>query len=350
MDFYKIKDNSITLSSKLTHNDVAFIFDGKTGYVWKGDNARDFNKLNVMKIEQMIKEKFGIIKLEPIHRLEILETDNLNVKEIKSKIIKKLESSSIIKLKAKQQSFLNKLNRTYNELRNYDKSIKLQKNLSNLTNLWKLSIFNVAILAIGILMVSNQSLINLYNGDILLFLSFICLLVVLIVNLSFVIWPLKFRVRFLSLEETKDTEVINKKKKTSTTQIESSFKKQDSTRDLNNYLSKDDLDLNIPIIPEKPKMRNAKTLDSSDISDDTLVDISKHQAQNKKVILVNCERCKKVIPVPIPENLVLTSDLPVVPLSYVHMNREKKDQHCITIYIDHDFDIRRQRISDVILS
>ena len=74
------------------------------------------------------------------------------------------------------------------------------------------------------------------------------------------------------------------------------------------------------------------------------------ESPNTKVILVNCERCKAVIPVPVPKKAVLDSELPVVPISYVHKNLQKEDQHCLTIHLDHDFDIRRQRISDVVIS
>ena len=47
---------------------------------------------------------------------------------------------------------------------------------------------------------------------------------------------------------------------------------------------------------------------------------------------------------------MIESELPIVPISFVHKNLETKDQHCITIHLDHDFDIRRQRLSDVVLS
>ena len=74
------------------------------------------------------------------------------------------------------------------------------------------------------------------------------------------------------------------------------------------------------------------------------------ESDKVKVVLVNCERCREIIPVPIPKNYVIKSDLPVVPISYIHSNSHKKDQHCITLHLDHDFDVRRQRISDVVFS
>lgn len=116
------------------------------------------------------------------------------------------------------------------------------------------------------------------------------------------------------------------------------------------YLSDEDLDLDIPIVPEAPKQKVKITLDTSNLSTDVLERMKKYESSNVKVVLVNCERCNAIIPVPVPKKAVLKSELPVVPISYVHKNLQKKDQHCLTIHLDHDFDIRRQRISDVVIS
>lgn len=116
------------------------------------------------------------------------------------------------------------------------------------------------------------------------------------------------------------------------------------------YLSNQDLELNIPIVPEVPKKTEKITLDTSNLSTDVLKRMKKIESPDIKIVLVNCERCECVIPVPIPKKAVLDSDLPVVPISYVHKNLQKKDQHCLTIHLDHDFDVRRQRISDVVVS
>lgn len=130
--------------------------------------------------------------------------------------------------------------------------------------------------------------------------------------------------------------------------VTTSLKKEEEIKA--EYLSKEDLELNIPVVPETPKKTEKITLDTSNLSTDVLKRMKKFESRDIKVVLVNCERCKGVIPVPIPKKAVLDSDLPVVPISYVHKNLQKKDQHCLTIYLDHDFDIRRQRISDVVVS
>ncbi|MFW9818557.1 MAG: hypothetical protein ACFFE5_03015 [Candidatus Thorarchaeota archaeon] len=134
-------------------------------------------------------------------------------------------------------------------------------------------------------------------------------------------------------------EVENKKNSTK--------KEQDINSD---YLSKEYLKLDIPVVPEAPKKKEKLTLETSKISNDVLERMKKFESPDIKVVLVNCERCNAVIPVPVPKSAVLDSELPVVPISYVHKNLQNKDQHCLTIHLDHDFDIRRQRLSDVVIS
>jgi len=111
-----------------------------------------------------------------------------------------------------------------------------------------------------------------------------------------------------------------------------------------------DDDFNIPEIPEPPKKAIKLTHNSPGLSAQILRDVKTLENKITKVVLVNCERCKEVIAVPIPRDFIATSKIPVVPVSYVHKNPKGKDMHCITLYLDSDFDIRRQRISDVVIS
>lgn len=115
------------------------------------------------------------------------------------------------------------------------------------------------------------------------------------------------------------------------------------------FSSEEYRELSIPALPEAPKKKKKITIDSPGLSTNLLKIIKELESPSVRVVLVNCDRCKEVIPIPVPKDFVLKSELPVVPVSYVHMNNED-DQHCLTIHLDHDFDIRRQRLSDVILS
>ena len=109
-------------------------------------------------------------------------------------------------------------------------------------------------------------------------------------------------------------------------------------------------EFNIPEVPEPPKKEIKLTQDSPGLSAQILKEFKNLENDNTKVVLVNCERCKEVIAVPIPRDYILNSKIPVVPVSFIHKNPIGKDLHCITLYLDSDFDIRRQRISDVVIS
>jgi len=144
-----------------------------------------------------------------------------------------------------------------------------------------------------------------------------------------------------------------------TPKSESEFSKEQSNEEKKSFSKKkenvdtstvEDVELGIPLVPESPKKKNQLTVNSPGLSADLLQKLKRLESDDIKVVLVNCERCKEIIPVPIPKNFVIKSDLPVVPISYVHSNSQLKDQHCITLHLDHDFDIRRQRISDVVFS
>jgi len=119
-----------------------------------------------------------------------------------------------------------------------------------------------------------------------------------------------------------------------------------NTKSDDDYSTKEGKDLSIPPIPEPPKNKQKMIIDNPDV----LKRMRKVESPDKKVVLVNCERCNAVIPIPVPKIIVIESILPIIPISYIHKNLEKKDQHCITIHLDHDFDIRRQRLSEVVLS
>jgi len=130
--------------------------------------------------------------------------------------------------------------------------------------------------------------------------------------------------------------------------------KYEKTKNTNNKKPKsesnENFELDVPPIPEVPKKKDKLTANSPGLSTDLLEKIKKLKSKDNKIVLVNCERCAGVIPVPIPKKVILKSELPVVPVSFIHKNPMGKDKHCITIHLDHDFDIRRQRISDVVIS
>jgi hypothetical protein len=125
--------------------------------------------------------------------------------------------------------------------------------------------------------------------------------------------------------------------------------KRKNTSDALEYESEEDQELGIPSIPNAPKKKLNVKIEDPQLSTEVVNKMEEMEDKNTEVVLVNCDRCKSVIPIPVPKKAVLDSDLPIVPISYVHEN-EKNEQHCITIFLDKDFDIRRRRFSDVIIN
>lgn len=69
------------------------------------------------------------------------------------------------------------------------------------------------------------------------------------------------------------------------------------------------------------------------------------ETTRKKSIIVDCPICGKNIFVPVPEDIVRDSSLPVVPVTYVHGD----PAHGLTLHLDHDFQVRRRRTSAVVI-
>lgn len=221
-------------------------------------------------------------------------------------------------IKIKKRSPFQKLKEKYKEFNLY----QIPKNL------WIIIVLNIIIDIVCVILLVFQSVLNLTNSSIILVIALICLLAILVINFLHFIFPLKFPIK-LEIKIPSKSNLENE-------EIE--------------YSSENDMKLEIPLVPEAPKKKEKISLDSPNLTPDVLERIKKIESPEMKVVLVNCERCKAIIPIPVPKKAVLESELPVVPISYVHKNLQNIDQHCITIYVDHDFDIRRQRISDVVLS
>ncbi|MHA1777644.1 MAG: hypothetical protein DRO88_07270 [Promethearchaeia archaeon] len=73
--------------------------------------------------------------------------------------------------------------------------------------------------------------------------------------------------------------------------------------------------------------------------------LAKKETKETKYILIECKLCgTKPIIMPIPKKIVLEAHEPVVDISYIHGNPE----HVIVAQLDHDFQVRRRRVSQVV--
>nr|MDO8083245.1 hypothetical protein [Candidatus Sigynarchaeum springense] len=96
--------------------------------------------------------------------------------------------------------------------------------------------------------------------------------------------------------------------------------------------------LNAPPIPKIPP-----------IAGDACGDFTKkkqaatpEQLAGEKRIFVKCERCDKTFIIDLPRRLVLESPLEVVPVTILH-----NANHALTVYLDQNFESRRDYISEI---
>ncbi|MHA1680267.1 MAG: hypothetical protein ACTSUE_04625 [Promethearchaeota archaeon] len=90
-----------------------------------------------------------------------------------------------------------------------------------------------------------------------------------------------------------------------------------------------------PIVPPPiPPNPNLPVHPKKEISDDQMV--------GEKKIFVKCERCDKTFIIDLPRRLVMANPLEVVPVTILH-----DDSHALTVYLDQNFESRRDYVSEI---
>jgi hypothetical protein len=285
---------------------------------------------------------------------------------------------------------------TFNKFKNYQNSLEWRSKLSNLTNIWNLSIFNIlSIVSVCIIIIVkiaiglntsnfiflnqdgtiNYSLWQLWLQDLGFTLGF-CLIILLftfLINVFFVIFPLKFPInphalitlseankkKIKEVVEEKKEEIIFtpeiktpklpptvssqiKKKTLPTIKIDLSADRPVTKKEIPTETDLTDEMLNIPPPPMK-KAINAK-INELDLDIPNMDEIMKKDTDEIKHILVEDTIDNKNIIVPVPRELVLNAKEPVVEITYITGD----PKHAVVIQVDHDFQVRRRRASQVI--
>lgn len=105
-----------------------------------------------------------------------------------------------------------------------------------------------------------------------------------------------------------------------------------------NHLNSTNLGLDIPPPPKKKPIK-------IEISAQDVKILAQKETKETKFILIECNYCgSKPILMPVPKSFVLNSEEPVVDVSYIHGDPE----HVIVAQLDHDFQVRRRRVSKVV--
>jgi len=369
---------------KFSYDNYVFAFDveNRIGYFWKGDYAEEFDEFYAKEIIDKFKEKFGDLEFRIFDSLEFKEEDNESEKLMKYQILKNLPNKTVWKLKRNLLSIIKfkNLKSKINEFKSYEKSWNWRRKLLNLYSLSKL--INIIVILIAAILLFNPMILNLNSGALALFIVFLLLLGLTVINLIFILFPMKLpgilydfglvaKPSSISGEKIKKAEKSIKpsqpklppspvlppskeEKKLKPHQIEIQIpglekpsvpqKKGKTKEKVEDEFFDEDLDLGIPEVPVAPPKQSIK-LDAPGVSPELVEKVTKGETKEVKYILVKCDRCEEIIAVPVPKKKVIDSELPVVPISYVHGKGKKI--HVLTIHIDHDFDVRRRRISDV---
>jgi len=305
---------------------------------------------------------------------------------LKIEILKRLPNKTLWKFKRKISSIFasKKIRAKIGEFRTYESSWKWRRDLLNLANLSKLSITNILIMFVALILIYNIGILQLYDGVFSFWIIFFILLALTIVNLIFVLFPMRFPgviKKIINLEDkeyeeeevhikkNEEKKVIKEILKPSVPILPSEQKSEESSKLQSliksiapskknekgkkkkvkekslESLGDEKIDLEIPEVPIAPPKQIIK-LDSPKVSPELLNKITKGETKEIKFVLVKCDRCNEIIAFPILKKKVLESKLPVVPISYIHGKGKKR--HCLTAHIDHDFDVRRRRVSDVV--
>lgn len=372
----------------MSYDNFIFIFDAqnKIGGFWKGEFAEEFDEIFAKEIIEKIIKKFGDLDFRIFDTLDPKNEEDNNNKILKIEILKRLPNKTLWKFKRRISSLFvsKKIRSKIGEFRTFDSSWKWRRDLLNLENISKLSITNILIMFITIIFIYNIGILQLYDGTLSFLFIIFLLLALTIVNLIFVLFPMRFPgviKKIINLEDKEHEEeevqtrkieeikVIKEPLKPSIPILPSEQKSEESSKLRSliksttpskknekektkkekekslESLKDGKSDLKIPEVPVAPPKQIIK-LDSPEVSPELLKKITKGETKELKYVLVKCDRCNKIIAFPVPKKKVLKSELPVVPISYIH--GKGKERHCLTAHVDHDFDIRRRRVSDVV--
>ncbi|MFX0100836.1 MAG: hypothetical protein ACFFCS_14770 [Candidatus Hodarchaeota archaeon] len=70
--------------------------------------------------------------------------------------------------------------------------------------------------------------------------------------------------------------------------------------------------------------------------------LKEEEIKGKKKIFVKCEKCDKTYIIDLPRKIVLANPLEVVPVTILHA-----EDHALTVYLDQNFESRRDYISEI---
>ena len=113
--------------------------------------------------------------------------------------------------------------------------------------------------------------------------------------------------------------------------------------------SKDDEIFDAPPVPP-PKRKTSVPQDSQELSKTILERIKMVESEGNKAILIDCDRCKKKVVVPISKATILKSNTKYLTIAYIHKYSKKDNPHCLLFELDRETKVQLSKATDAIFS
>ena len=212
LQLLRITSDEFNPTNKLTPDQIGLIIDedSKKLYVYRGEETLSLNEFESEALYERILNRFLNSKIFIIFSIASKEEDSDEILQIKRFLRKKLSngfnyrSTKMLKRIFLLEGFRNRIKM----FKNYENAGVWRRKLTNLSNIWKLSIFNVISLLIITIFLSlkvfldiipalkNNSIsnIDLWAEDLVLILvlSLVLIVAIILVNLAFILFPMKF--------------------------------------------------------------------------------------------------------------------------------------------------------------
>jgi hypothetical protein len=375
LQLYKIAEDEISTTNLILPEDVALVYDEETKnlYLYRSKNYLKLDEFQSTILYERILNRFLNPNIYYIRDLTEIKGDTGKTNQIKRFIrehrIKLFQYN--LKQFFENLFLLKNVRQKIENFKRFEHSREWRTTFSNQTNIWRLSIFNlISILIITLMLVISYTFVKsdyisestnwnlwLKYFNFIFIISVTVLGFVFLINLLFVLFPLKFPIHPKMIEKlsgsSKELKMIEVSApptpklppekeqitKSSPSLIKIDLRKSSSSQNTSMKAENSET-YDVPEIPLKKKVESQLIPNTKEIQE-----LTKHDTSETKYVVVDCPLCKKNISTPIPKKLITNSQDPVTEISFLHGS----PQHVVIIQLDHDFQVRRRRASPIVI-
>ena len=221
LQLFRITVSEFFPIKKFTPRHLALVLDetSKKIYVYKGTDSLSLNEFESEVLYERIMQRFLNSEIFLIYTLKADEDDDEEIANIKAFLHQNQKNQMTYKVGKglKHVFLLQGIQDRIKEFKTYEKSRVWRRSLTNLSNIWKLSLFNVIGISLVLIMLglklgldvipyikdSATDIIWTENLVILIVICLSILFMIMLVNLAFILFPMKFPIEPLKLKMMK---------------------------------------------------------------------------------------------------------------------------------------------------